>query len=184
MLVWIKKLFYNIWSRVWIWWSNIRWCKARKDITFDSVDKIKNNESIENYVRRISTLLLSSFKYKYDGIDQWFDSIPPPPEMYARYLEDNYIDDCDGFHSGLSFFLHNSNIQHKILLIDSLHNSFAHCVVEYFNGTQWKICDYDYQMTKEDAITYYTNRCNGDFLVYDYEYDYSKNKFKFLSHRR
>lgn len=184
MIVLIKKLFYNIWSRVWIFWSNIRWRNSRKDVPFQNGDKIKENETIEFYVKRISSMLLEMFNYKHDGPDQLYDTIPPPSEMYARYLENNYSDDCDGFHSGLSYFLHNSNIEHKILLIDSLHNSFAHCVLEYYDGKQWKVCDYDYQMTKEVAIEYYKDRCNGDFLVYDYEYDYSKNKFRFLSHRR
>lgn len=180
----MRKLFYSIWSRVWIWWSNIRWKKARKNIPFVSKDKIRKGESIDEYVKRISALLFSKFIYEHDDLDQLYDTIPPPAEMYARYLENHFIDDCDGFHSGLSYFLHNSGIQHRILLVDSLHNSFAHCVLEYYDGAQWKVCDYDSQMTQEVAIEYYKDRCNGDFLVYDYEYDYSKNKFQFLSRRR
>jgi hypothetical protein len=73
--------------------------------------------------------LYAKFDYTKDGIDQLGDSITPPPQNYAHYLQDTVKDDCDGFHSLMYHCVKKSGIECYLLSVVS--NDGGHCVLVF-----------------------------------------------------
>lgn len=123
-------------------------------------------ETLTDFVKRCSAKILTTFIYKHDGLLEFGDTIPPPPEAYFQMKHGELKDDCDGFHSCLFHMVRNYAADCKLLEIFSLHNTFGHCVLQYNDF----ICDYDRIMNIDEAKDYYNDLCEGEFIVFGVDY--------------
>ena len=103
----------NLW---WVFWSNIRWCRATKNFPLreEDTDKELANSSVDEFYEKLPNLInniYKTFTWTEDGPDQLWDSIRPPAQCYEDAVNGALNDDCDGYHSAIYWILKNNGIE-------------------------------------------------------------------------
>lgn len=132
-------------------------------------EKKQDGENLFKYLERCAKIIFTTFRYKSDSLWELGDTIPPPAEAYFRMKHGELVDDCDGFHACL-FHMAKEYADCMLVEIFSLKNNFGHCVLM----ADGKICDYGQIMTIDEAKAYYTEKCEGEFLVFGVDYNGQK----------
>lgn len=163
----MKKQLLKLWRPFVIWYSNLYWKNAKKEVKVEETKQ--KDEDIFSFVERCCEIINYTFRYTRDGIRELGDTIPPPAEAYFQMKHGELKDDCDGFHACL-FHMVQDYTNCMLVEIYSLKNTYGHCVL-MFDG---HICDYGKIMTQEEAKQYYAERCEGEFVIFGVDYDGTK----------
>ena len=120
----------NLW---WVFWSNIRWCRATKNFPLreEDTDKELANSSVDEFYEKLPNLInniYKTFTWTEDGPDQLWDSIRPPAQCYEDAVNGALNDDCDGYHSAIYWLLKNNGIESYLISVANRNGKSAHCV--------------------------------------------------------
>lgn len=179
----IKLFFYRFARPFRLFWSNLYWRrkKSRYNVPIREEDKIKKGETINKYIDRATHIIMDTFEYTHDGIDQLGDTTPPPPEIYAQFKEGSvWKDDCDGYHSCLYHLAYENGIMCDLISILSLNNKYGHCVLGYIDEKgNYHIQDYLTNHTGasfEDIIREdYIEVTGGALIWFKTDFDYNEH---------
>lgn len=169
----IKKIISDIWN------NYIKYYYSKMLFPFDCKDffvdcKINNTKDIKD----ISKKIYSIFKYRYDFIDE----IHTPAQCYKNYIENNFYDDCEGFHSALHHILSKNNIE-QWLFTYIPNNMFGHTFLVFKLLNLYGIINYTnikFGITDINKIKYIIGNdlYNNDYLAhYIWKWDYEKKKY-------
>lgn len=79
----VPNFIIKIVNWMWVMWSNLRWCKAKKIYPLLSIDLISKKDihcsyDVIKFCKEAATRIYSNFTWTDDGIDQLKDAIRPP----------------------------------------------------------------------------------------------------------
>ena len=174
--------------RYWCHWSNRHFKNTiRLDQTLlQPEDRVTGITTLN----RVLSKLYRTFRYTKDGVDQLYDAITPPPQLYVNYMQGEVKEDCDGFHSLLHYVLSMSNIECYLLTVNAYRA--GHCVLICKLKDQWHVVDYRKVYaafdTMEEAVADYNDLFLINNNVDDYEvsfnglvdYNYETGKFYYI----
>lgn len=177
----MKIIAVLIWRPFRTFWSNYYWLrikKARTDYPVKKAHKRKKSETATQYINRICDVVMDGYEYKYDGVEELGDSTPPPAEMYAQLVENEYFaDDCDGYHACLYHLAKNAGIDCTLLTMLSAVNKHAHCVLLYEDELGCPrihdyLNDYGNADTRDEVIEkHYLDLYGGTMITFETVYD-------------
>lgn len=174
------KTLKNLWKYISNFWSNLFWHikKPKLDVEFRLCDYKHKDETISEFLLKISKRLMEHFTYTHDGVEQLGDTTPPPPYAYYQFTLGDLADDCDGYHSALYHIAHMNNIECRLYTIISYSNSYGHCVLAFKEDNIWKILDYRTIYTIFLANPHYAELTDNHYIQYARVYNYETNKFE------
>lgn len=176
-------------TNYWCHWSNIRFKKKERFSTeLLEDDKVKTVAEIKSLVKK----LIRTFTWTADGVDQLWDAILPPPEMYKSWKENQLtVGDCDDFHSLVYHCLYNCGIECYLLSANATKGDSGHCILIFKLNDLWHVVDYGtvYNgfFTAQESIDNYNEiylrkyDCKPGSKVFFnglVKYDYTTGKFK------
>lgn len=178
------KLFAMIWLNLLRnSWSNLRWCKQRKEVSRDIVTVNDNN------LRSVLSNINSHFDWTMDDWTQLFDSVCPAPYIYNRYLEakennTDFTGDCDDYHTVVYHILKNNGYDVALITLVTKPFTQSHTMcairdVDKNGRVSYRVVDYSQVKGPYSTL---------DSFVEDYSlpvrywhldrYNYEKNKFE------
>lgn len=170
-------------------WSNLRWCRHRKDES-EAIPEV-NADNLNSVLREV----YNNFEWTMDDWTQLFDSVCPAPYIYNKYVEaektnSDFFGDCDDYHTVIYHILKNNGYDVALITVATkpINNSHTMCAIKEKieeNGvekTVYRIVDYTSLRGPYTSLQ--------DF-VDDYRYpvrywkldqwDYNKKKFRGVS---
>lgn len=170
-------------------WSNLRWCRHRKDES-EAIPEV-NADNLNSVLREV----YNNFEWTMDDWTQLFDSVCPAPYIYNQYVEAEknntvFHGDCDDYHTVIYHILKNSGYDVALIAVATkpIQQSHTMCAIKE------KIEENGVEKTVYRVIDYTTIRGPYTSLqdfVDDYHYpvrywsldqwDYNKKKFRGVS---
>lgn len=174
----MMRLFCKFWIKFRVWWSN----KINKDDVddYELLEKHFMKSFTKSKLLSIQKDLYSRFNYKYDSFKELFDSMKKPAQCYVNSCEDNWEDDCDGFHAALYHILFKNGYRAKLLTMlfpENILLSHTVCIVEKYNKII--LCDYTSQKVFSniyEIISYYQDINNVSFVIWNIV-SFDENKY-------
>lgn len=182
-LINLRILFNKVYYPFYLWWSNFFWKVFKK-----SVYEMRLYE-VDYFIRDIlaeiemkANEVLERFHYKYDGIDELGDTMPPPAQMYYSFRCLGKVkDDCDGFHASMYHILQKNAINSQLVRVSSLVNMWKHCVVAFKLNGKVYVLDYNHiyagNTLEEIVAEHYGEVTKHKYLIFTQTYDYKKHKY-------
>ena len=189
----MKEFFIRIFGAFWTkclrnFWSMIRWCKLRKEVS-EPVVKVD-----ESNLKSTINDVYAHFKWTMDDWTQLFDSMKPAPHLYNEYLtmketpeDDRVLGDCDDFHTIVYHILKNNGYDVALITVvtDPIKESHTMCVIKDTGKdgkVSYRVVDYTrvkgpFESIEEFIDGYYPTVC---YWCLD-RYDYEKNRFRGIS---
>lgn len=142
---------------------------------YDICENIQSLSDINNIVNNINNI----FIYKKDFIDE----IHTPAQCYKNYHDNNFYDDCDGFHSAVYHILSKNNIE-QWLITQVFTNMQGHTFLLFKYIGLYGIIDYKNikfgivsQKYINNILKYYKYD-DGEYMYhYIWKWDYEKKKY-------
>ena len=169
----IKNFIQNIWNK------GLRY-NYQKIVCNSDIYDCKVNEYIVELkeIRDLVRNMYKVFVYKKDFIDE----LHTPAQCYKNYSDNNFYDDCDGFHAAVLHALNKNDIQ-CMLVTQAFTNMQGHTFIVFKYDNHYGVIDYTkviYGIINQEKLDEYIKnyKYDGEYMEhYYFTWDYKKRKY-------